>query len=52
MAHISTLNQCGLFEGWLFRYTMELPFVESKLSLSWKKPECALGPVSCLQADR
>lgn len=46
-----TLNRCGLFEGWLFRYTMKLPFVESKLSLSWKKPECALGPVFCLQAD-
>lgn len=30
---------------------MKLIFVESETSLSWKKPEYALGPFSCLQTD-
>lgn len=30
---------------------MKLTFVDSEMSLSWKKPEYALGPFSCLQTD-
>lgn len=31
---------------------MKLTLVELETIPSWKKPEYALGPVSCLQADR